>query len=247
VSILKNEFSDMTLPREKLYGIFRGIVEDNLDPEQQGRCKIRVFGVHSQNKIKTSTDGIPTDELLWAEPVLSLIEGSITGQGLFSVPLVNSHVFVFFESGHILQPRYFATVPAKGDWNTKVSTYPHNIVLETHAGHYIEIDSSPSNERIKVYHKTGTLSEIDKDGNIQITGVKNETINITDNVTRTVGGTFKDDVTGDVTETFKSNWNVNVTGNISITSSSDITVQGVNVNVTASGVCTISGSPVNIN
>jgi hypothetical protein len=40
-----------------------------------------------------------------------MFEGSISGYGLWSVPLQGSHVFVFFENGNILNPRYFATAP----------------------------------------------------------------------------------------------------------------------------------------
>lgn len=97
---------------DKLNGIYRGVVEDNSsDPKKMGRCKVRVFGVHSPNKIKTDTDGIPTNELPWCEPVMGLFEGSISGYGAWTVPQQGSHVMVFFENGHILKPRYFATVP----------------------------------------------------------------------------------------------------------------------------------------
>lgn len=260
MTTLKNEFSDMTIPRDKLYGIYRGVVEDNNDPDQSGKCRIRVFGVHSPTKIKTVNDGIPTEELPWAEPVLGLIEGSISGYGFFGVPLQGSHVFVFFEAGNIMNIRYFATVPAiptvapdttKGfndpagvypesgklstpDWALGAGTYPHNVVLAVHCGHYVEIDSSPGNERIKVFHRTGTLTEIDKDGNIQVTGVKNETINITENVIRTVGGTDEEtisgsqtnNVTGAVDETFSSTWNVTITGTATLACSSLFTITG---------------------
>ena len=94
-----------------LNGFFRGVVEDNVDPEKMGRCRIRVFGIHTPQKIKTKVEGIPTSELPWAEPVLPMVEGGITGFGMWSVPLQGSHVMVFFENGNMLQPRYFGTVP----------------------------------------------------------------------------------------------------------------------------------------
>lgn len=97
---------------DKLYGIYRGVVEDRDDPKKAGRVRIRVFGVHTKLKVKEEYDGIPTNELPWAQPVASLIEGSITGMGQFSIPLQGSHVFVFFENGNHMQPRYFGTAPA---------------------------------------------------------------------------------------------------------------------------------------
>jgi len=48
---------------DKLYGIFRGVVEENNDPDKLGRCKIRVFGIHTANKTNEEIDGIPTDHL----------------------------------------------------------------------------------------------------------------------------------------------------------------------------------------
>lgn len=45
----------------------------------------------------------------------------MTGFGLWSVPLQGSHVFVFFEGGHILHPRYFATVPGIPSENPNTS------------------------------------------------------------------------------------------------------------------------------
>ena len=46
------------------------------------------------------------------------------------------------------------------------SLYPFNHVIETESGHYVEIDDTKDNERIHVYHKTGTFLEIDPLGNI---------------------------------------------------------------------------------
>lgn len=109
--MIKNDPSEFQSQSEKLNGIWRGVIEDNNDPEKRGRCKIRVFGLHTEKKDKTQFEGIPTNELPWSEPALGLIEGSISGYGLWSVPLQGSHVFLFFENGNILQPKYFATVP----------------------------------------------------------------------------------------------------------------------------------------
>lgn len=40
------------------------------------------------------------------------------------------------------------------------STYPHNRVIKTKAGHVIEIDETPGNVRIRVRHPSGTTEEI---------------------------------------------------------------------------------------
>lgn len=44
--------------------------------------------------------------------------------------------------------------------------YPYNQVIETEAGHVIELDSTPGAERIQVFHKTGTYIEVDVNGSM---------------------------------------------------------------------------------
>jgi hypothetical protein len=251
---MKIELGDLKQPSLKLEGIYRGVVEDNADPTMNGRCKVRVFGVHSDSNIGTSTEGIPTDQLPWAEPVLGLIEGSISGYGFFAVPLQGSHVFVFFENGNHMKPRYFgsapgtvssaATAPVAGitptaftdpdgvypdktgvDFPTEAQTgYPNNIVLKTHGGHLIEIDSTENAKRIKIYHSSGTNAEVDNDGVVTITRVSDHIDNITGDQTITIGGDSTLDITG--------NWVVNVGGNAT---------------VTVTGKCTVTGNPINLN
>ena len=290
--IKSEEFGDKNL----LTSIYRGVVEDNKDPQSAGRCKVRVFGIHSPNKIKTASDGIPTNELPWAQPALSLIEGSISGYGFFGVPLQGSHVFLFFEGGNHLQPRYFATAPAipcnipdgsKGfndpdgvypetfgqfsaltqpDWNsgdrTMSPVYPHNIVLATHGGHLIEIDSTPGNKRYKIKHPSGTCIDIDNDGNVDVSEVghelktislykmlmvgadddetitrnKSKIVGINENIT--VNGTKNETVVGNHTESTGAK-SITVTGNYTIN------VTG-NVSIGASGTVTITSSNVQL-
>lgn len=95
----------------KLSGIYRAVVEDNNDSQKRGRVRVRIFGIHTHILESGESCGVPKDHLPWAEPVLSTVEGSISGCGVWSVPVQGSHVFVFFESGNINQPRYFASSP----------------------------------------------------------------------------------------------------------------------------------------
>ena len=54
---------------------YMGKVEDNVDPDKLGRCRIRVYGEFS--------DDIPTKDLPWALPDLNFSGSSI---GSFVVP-----------------------------------------------------------------------------------------------------------------------------------------------------------------
>jgi hypothetical protein len=109
--MLKSPPSDSMIEVERLDGIFRGVVEDNEDPLKAGRVRVRVHGIHTSSKIKTELEGIPTDELPWAEPILPINEGSISGFGIWAVPLQGSHVMCFFENGNPTQLRYFGSMP----------------------------------------------------------------------------------------------------------------------------------------
>lgn len=112
--MIKNPLSSLQPEPNKLFGIYRGVVEDNRsDPQRNGRVKVRVFGVHTLKKVKDENglEGIPTEELPWSEPALPLFEGGVSGFGMFSVPLQGAHVFVFFEAGNPMKPIYFASTP----------------------------------------------------------------------------------------------------------------------------------------
>lgn len=67
-----------------------GIVEDRNDPLSVGRCRVRIYGWHSEKK----TD-IPTDHLPWAHPVLP-VTGNI---GSVASPREGTMVFGFFLDG----------------------------------------------------------------------------------------------------------------------------------------------------
>jgi len=116
---MNNKLSDMSPKDSKLNGFYRGIVEDRNDPEKLGRVRVRVFGVHTDVKIQTPTEGIPTDHLPWAEAVTSSIEGGINGFGLWSVPLQGSQVLIFFEEGNMMKPRYMASLPGIPEESSK--------------------------------------------------------------------------------------------------------------------------------
>jgi hypothetical protein len=108
---IKNSVYDYETHTDKFYGIYRGVVECRHDPERLCRCRIRVWSVHDELKDKTDKRGIPTEELPWAEPAYGLYQGSVSGNGIWTVPLQGSYVWVFFENGNWMKPRYFATIP----------------------------------------------------------------------------------------------------------------------------------------
>lgn len=184
---------------------FTGLVVDINDPIQLGRIKVRIYGVHSDNKVD-----IPDDALPWAQTVTPLTEGGTTEWGNPLGVQPNALVFGFFMDGQSSQlPLIVGSLPkyegpdrdiksvnrlARGT-NTITKTpntiigepdpsyaaeYPHNKVTQTTSGHVIEIDDTPDAERIHIFHKSGTFVEMRPNGDV-VTQQKNGWRSVTGN------------------------------------------------------------------
>lgn len=110
---MKNKLEDYKQAPISLDSFYRGIVEDNNDPALLGRVKIRLVGIHTDIKTASEINGIPTDHLPWATPIQPVNGGGTSGFGTFTIPIQGTQVFVFFENGNILQPRYFGVSPGQ--------------------------------------------------------------------------------------------------------------------------------------
>jgi hypothetical protein len=66
-----------------------GIVERRDDPLKLGRCRIRIFGWHTDNKSQ-----LPTEDLPWAQPMYPL-----NNSKTFSSPMIGDWVVGFFMDG----------------------------------------------------------------------------------------------------------------------------------------------------
>ena len=85
---------------------FKGVVESHDDPLRLGRVRVRVLGVHTENK-----NEIPTEHLPWANPAGPITSAGVTGVGDWRVPVQGAWVWIFFEDYPENQrPVYFATV-----------------------------------------------------------------------------------------------------------------------------------------
>lgn len=79
--------------------LYVGIVENRMDPLKLGRCKVRVMGLHTEDKTM-----LPTDELPWAVPLGSIYSASISGIGRSPTGIVQgSTVLVSFLDGDSCQ------------------------------------------------------------------------------------------------------------------------------------------------
>ena len=153
------------------------------------------------------------------------------------------------------------TFPSSGITGSK---YPYNHVLETESGHFIEFDDTEGNERIHIYHKTGTFLEIDKSGNVMIKTVGNVTNVVAGNMDTYVQGNYSLSVDGNLDMYAVGNLTEKVLGNrkttIKGTETVEITLdvkQDYKLNLTttitalgsikATGAMTVGGSSISFN
>ena len=227
---------------------FIGNVVSIDDPLQMGRIKVRILGVHQNNEIE-----IPSENLPFAQTAVPITEGGTNGLGNILGIQPGARVFGIFMDGPDSQlPLVLGSMPkyedaSEGDRSTdqlargtntltktpdKITSepdqpyaaiYPHNKATTTTSGHVIEIDDTPDNERIHIFHKSGSFVEIHpngdgvthtKNGFKTVTG--NDKIHVTGDLNITVDGDMNVTVKGDVTETFEGNQTTTITKNLDV-------------------------------
>ena len=125
--------------------------------------------------------------------------------------------------------------------STYAAVYPKNHVFETESGHIKEYDDTKGAERIHEYHKSGTFTEIDADGN-KVTRV------VGDNYEIVAGNNFCN-IKGDVNLTIDSNcktyikgdWDIQVDGNKNEVVKKNVTETYGTDNIEHSHIVSITG------
>jgi len=86
---------------------WQGVVEDRHDPDFLGRCRVRILGWHTENRIQ-----MPTESLPWAYPVQPITSAAQTGVGISPTgPVEGTWVVGFFRDGEEAQePVFFGTL-----------------------------------------------------------------------------------------------------------------------------------------
>lgn len=97
---------------------YTGVVEDVMDPLKVGRIRVRVVGVHTENKTL-----LPTDMLPWATPIMPISAASMNGIGSSPTGLVcGSWVALYFADGEAFQqPMVIGSIP--GIPTSELNTY----------------------------------------------------------------------------------------------------------------------------
>lgn len=139
--------------------------------------------------------------------------------------------------------------------STYAAKYPFNHVFETESGHVQEFDDTPGHERIHLYHRKGTYTEIDPNGT-QINHIVGDGYHIYDrNGSIYVAGNANLTVTGNIHILCQSVANVEVTGdaNVQVGGNADIGVAknvnlavGDSMNVQIANTLNIKATDINI-
>jgi hypothetical protein len=223
-----------------------GVVEDRDDPQKLGRVKVRVHNFHG-DKIKT-----PTADLQWAFIIMQPTSASYQKTGLSPTGLmVGSTVVGFFaDGGEGQMPMILGSLPgiedkdpAKHDVTLLArevnplnkntvgpepssaysAVYPYNRVYQSESGHIVELDDTPNKERIHVFHRTGTYTEINQEGR-RVNKIVGDDIEVV----------LKDKtvfIQGNANVEVKGNVNVKVDGNYNLNVSGDIKINGKTINL----------------
>jgi uncharacterized protein involved in type VI secretion and phage assembly len=146
---------------QRYYGMYRGTVTSNVDPEQRGRLLVNVPDVLTQ---------IPST---WAEPCLPLAGPEGPGMGSFFLPPLDSGVWVGFEYGDPNRPvwigcRWTETNSVPDMALEGLPTSP-NIVLQTLGQNAIVISDLPGPEGGIILQSAAGVSLIVNDTGIYLT------------------------------------------------------------------------------
>lgn len=118
--------------------------------------------------------------------------------------------------------------------------YPYNNITQTDSGHSFELDDTPTRERVRLQHRTGTFIEMHPNGDevhkvygdgYEIT-IKNKNVLIKGHCNITVEGDCNMQVLGDFNHSVKGDYNLEVAGkmnqrvvgDISISSDEDVSI-----------------------
>jgi hypothetical protein len=237
---------------------FLAKVTNIMDPKEIGRVQIRCFNIHTQD-----TTILPDDMLLWAYVLLPVTSSGQNGVGNAPVGLKPGSIVkgIFLDGREMQIPLIEGVISSMTDGepdtnplargtnninktiiqgsnepdNSYAAKYPYNQVFQTSSGITVELDDTPNNQRIHIFHPAGSYTEINKDGR-EIHKVSDDSFDIVvkdKNVF--VGGQMTVHVVGDAIVQIDKNCILGVTGSVvaDILGDCDINVEGAgNIGVT---------------
>lgn len=208
----------------RMYGMYRGRVENVKDPQLRGRIQVRILLQHPTPE-NDWWDGIPSEDLPWAEPCMS--DGGGRWVGDFNIPYhVGDFVWIMFEGGDPDYPVWMGfpiasdTENIQSEYKNKINPnpliinetppeciktsdsvpteYPWRRVLKTRRGITIEMSDTPGNEEVRITTIKGNYIQMDDAHNRLVIMFKGDVYeHYTGNVSRHVGGNVAEFIKGD--------------------------------------------------
>ena len=131
----------------KLFGKYRGRVEDNADPHGLSRVQV------------SSPAALGAAARAWAMPCVPYAE---PGVGLSMLPPVGADVWVEFEEGDARRPIWTGFL-----WDSPVAPPPaaDDLILTTRGGHRLVL--SDSRNEVSVSHPGGSTVKLDATGRVE--------------------------------------------------------------------------------
>ena len=237
-------------------------VVDVLDPQELGRIRVRPYGIYSVE--------IPVEDLPWAICIQNVTSASKDKVGISPTGVeVGSIVFGFFADGEdVQQPIVVGSYAGVDDVSELVTgtdltadsksknqiedepspsygaKYPHNKVISTASGHFIEIDDTEGSERLHVFHKSGSYHEIQTSGIMISKSMDDQHILSSKNLKLRAVDTIKMDAAdGDIN--IENTLNVDAK-TVNETAEGKYTIKGGTVTVSADGTLSIKGATVTV-
>lgn len=135
---------------------FIGSVEDNTDPERLGRIKVSI----------PPYDGMTTDQLPWAAPLLGACGNSPSNGGL-NIPEIGSQVRISFPTHDFTAPFYSgAELNDKNRTTFFDEDYPHTYGYKDSTGNFVKVNKAA--ETIEIQHSSSTNLKVAPDGSVKL-------------------------------------------------------------------------------
>jgi hypothetical protein len=157
------------LSKEEIIGkIFYGEVVDNNDPLQEGRCRVKVFGIF---------DDIPDADIPWASPGSSnsFGGGEDGGFGNISIPKNKAIVRLSFADGELYNPEWFSIAYMNQEVKNEIAdSYLNSHVLMYDVDEQMRVFYTPS-KGFEIYFKKSHIT-INPDVSITIEHADSQSI-----------------------------------------------------------------------
>ena len=108
---------------------FFGIVEDRNDPLKIGRVRVRVHGIHTDNKLELSTPDLP-----WAQVLLPTTTAGLSGIGMQHGLVEGTTVFGYFRDEAMQDPIIFGVAVGIPQTGYKVDAFGNELLRSVDKG-----------------------------------------------------------------------------------------------------------------